>query len=71
MNKNKSNAREALKQIPSIDEILLEFPLSIPAVFYKYHINKILSHIRQEINDGVLTENIKEYCFDKIKGLNN
>ena len=71
MNKNKSNAREALKQIPSIDEILLEFPLSIPVVFYKYHINKTLSHIRQEINDGVLTENIKEYCFDKIKGLNN
>ena len=70
MSKSKTNAREALKQIPSIDEILLEFPLSIPLVFYKYHINKVLTHIRKEINEGFLLENIREYCFKQIKNLN-
>ena len=67
MSKSKINAREALKQIPSIDEILIEFPLSIPLVFYKYHINKVLNQIREEINSGFLSENIKKYCFTKIK----
>ena len=70
MSKSKTNAREALKQIPSIDEILIEFPLSIPLVFYKYHINKVLTHIRKEINEGILLENIREYCFKQIKNLN-
>ena len=59
-----------LKQIPSIDEILIEFPLSVPIVFYKYHINKVFDQIRNEINSGFISENIREYCFEKIKNLN-
>jgi len=70
MSKSKINAREALKQIPSIDEILIEFPLSVPIVFYKYHINKVFNQIRNEINSGFISENIREYCFEKIKNLN-
>ena len=38
-NKLKNDAREALKQIPSIDEIFNHFHLPIPQDFHKYHMN--------------------------------
>ena len=38
-------AREALKKIPSVDEILNDFNLPIPLDFYKYHINILLGKV--------------------------
>ena len=62
-------AREALKQIPSIDEIINEVHLSIPLDFYKYHINKILDQVRNEIIDGQSFANVKKYVLQKIISL--
>ena len=62
-------AREALKQIPSIDEIINEVHLSIPLDFYKYHINKILDQVRNEIIDGQSFADVKKYVLQKIISL--
>ncbi len=65
-NKSKNNAREVLRNIPSIDEILSEFHLDIPINFFKLHVNKILSNIRKDILDGKKIKNIRKYTLDKI-----
>ena len=68
MSKKKTNdTREVLREIPSIDEILNEFHLSIPVDFFKYHINKILSNIRIEILNGKKITNVKQYTMNKVK----
>ena len=62
MSKNNINVRETLKNIPSVDEILIEIPLySIPLEFYKNHINNILSQIRINIIDGKIKSNVRKY----------
>ena len=66
MTRNKNNVREALKKIPSVDELLDRFPLSIPTVFYKAQINLKLNKIRDSILNGSLKSNIKDYCFKEI-----
>ena len=50
----KDNAREVLRSIPSVDEILSEFHLDIPINFFKLHVNEILSNIRKDILDVLL-----------------
>ena len=48
MNSIKSKVREALKSIPSVDEILNNNyqSLIIPPAFLKFHLNKALKKIR-------------------------
>ena len=60
MNKKNTNASLAFKEIPSVDEILTEFPLSIPIDFYKNCINKILNQIRIDIKSGLINTDIKK-----------
>ena len=68
MNKTTKNVRVALKQIPSIDEILKKFPLkSIPLDFYKYHINLTLNEIRLEITKGKKIIDINDHCLKNVK----
>ena len=43
------SVREALKSIPSIDEIINQFPAPIPQDFYKFHLNHLISKIRNKI----------------------
>ena len=40
MNEIQRHVREALKLIPSVDDILKEFPLKIPISFYKRQIKR-------------------------------
>ena len=37
MNKIDKNAREAFKQIPSVDELLKKYQPNIPISFFKYN----------------------------------
>jgi len=68
MNRKNDTASLAFKEIPSVDEILTEFPLSIPVDFYKSCINIILNQIRTEIKAGLIKNtNIKKYCYQQIK----
>ena len=62
-------AREALKKIPSVDEILNDFNLPIPLDFYKYHINILLDKVRQKIIDGKINNNVRDYVFEEIEML--
>tara|TARA_Y100000996_G_scaffold150308_1_gene115750 strand:- start:558 stop:1946 length:1389 start_codon:yes stop_codon:yes gene_type:complete len=72
MKSKKINVRETLKHIPSIDEILIELPLnSIPQEFYKLHINRILSVVRQEVLNGDSISDIRKYCLKLIKKNNS
>jgi len=72
MSTNNLNVRETLKKIPSVDVILKQIPLnSIPLEFYKYHIKLILSSIRNQIINGEIKSNIRNYCFKKIRENNN
>ena len=72
MNIKKNNVRETLKHIPSIDEILIELPLySIPQEFYKLHINRILSTVREQILKGHSIPSIRKHCLDLIKENNS
>ena len=70
-NKLKNDAREALKQIPSVDEIFNHFHLPIPQDFHKYHINKILNKVRIEIQEGKINNNIREYVIKKVDTMSN
>ena len=72
MKSNKINVRETLKYIPSIDEILIEIPLnSIPQEFYKSHINRILSIVREQVLNGHSIPNIRKHCLKLIKKNNS
>ena len=64
--KQQNNAREVLKNIPSVDEILNEFHSDIPIKFFKFHINKILFKIREDVLNGKEIKNIKDYAMKKI-----
>ena len=67
----KNNAREVLKNIPSVDEILNEFQYSIPTKYFKYYINKILTEVRAELISGKKIKNIRDYTMNKINVINN
>ena len=50
-----NKVREALKSIPSIDEILNYFnSSSLPAAFAKFHINKTLKKIRTDFKNELI-----------------
>ena len=69
MNKINKNAREALKQIPSVDELLNKYQLNIPIPFFKYHLNTILEKIRIDISKNKINKNIKKYTHSKVSNL--
>ena len=69
--KLKNDAREALKQIPSVDEIINQFHLPIPQDFFKFHINKLLKQVRKVILEGKKNSNIREYVMKKVDALSS
>ena len=70
MNNKQNKVREALKNIPSVDEIINKFQsYNTPLKFLKYSINNLLSSIRNEVLDGKDLTDIRNYTFDKVEKL--
>ena len=68
----KSKVREALKSIPSVDEILSNYnSLTIPVSFLKFHINKILKKIRYDFQNELFLDNPKSHIDNVILELYN
>tara|TARA_B100000029_G_scaffold498903_1_gene568476 strand:- start:2222 stop:3616 length:1395 start_codon:yes stop_codon:yes gene_type:complete len=69
MSENKQ-VRVALREIPSVDEIL-DYHKSLisdaPYLLYTQVIRRTLNEIRQEIRSGVLTKHIKEDTFKRVE----
>tara|TARA_A100001011_G_scaffold400883_1_gene520573 strand:- start:15955 stop:17352 length:1398 start_codon:yes stop_codon:yes gene_type:complete len=69
MNIKQNKVREALKLIPSIDEILKKHKDSsdnVPQEYLKFNLNKILNAIRKEFQDGKHLENPKKYISNLV-----
>ena len=67
-----NKVRDALKSIPSIDEILNYFnSSSLPAAFAKFHINKTLKKIRTDFKNELFIDNPKSYIEDTFQILFN
>ncbi|MAZ61124.1 MAG: L-seryl-tRNA(Sec) selenium transferase [Candidatus Marinimicrobia bacterium] len=72
MNIKQNKVREALKNIPSVDEIINKFQITdTPLKFLKYSINIELSNIRTKILAGENINDIKKYTFNKINKIFN
>ena len=72
MNTKQNKVREALKNIPSVDEIINKFQITdTPLKFLKYSINIELSNIRTKILAGENINDIKKYTFNKINKIFN
>ena len=72
MNDKKNKVREALKLIPSIDEILNKNKISTkntPVDFIKYNLNNRLNEIRKNFLDGNFLDNPKIYIDDQIQNI--
>jgi L-seryl-tRNA(Ser) seleniumtransferase len=72
MNDKKNKVREALKLIPSIDEILNKNKISTkntPVDFIKYNLNNRLNKIRKNFLDGNFLDNPKIYIDDQIQNI--
>ncbi len=67
-----NKVREALKSIPSIDEILNYFnSSSLPVAFAKFHINKTLKKIRTDFKNELFIDNPKSHIKDTFQILFN
>ena len=69
MNNKQNKVREALKLIPSIDEILKEHKISgrnTPLDFIKHNLNNKLNEIRKDFQSGKIDKNPKKYINDQI-----
>ena len=74
MNNIDKKAREALKLIPSVDEILKKnkiSELSIPIDFLKFNINNRLNEIRINFKKGLFINNPDKYIENQIQDLYN
>lgn len=72
MSAKQNKVREALKNIPSVDEIINKFqPTNTPLKFLKCSINIELSNIRSKILAGQNINDIKKYTFNKINKIFN
>ena len=61
-----SDVREALKKIPSLDEILQSFNLdNIPLQLFKDKLRKSLQKVRDNIKDNNIPDNISKYTLDQ------
>ena len=71
MNKNKNkNTKLALREIPSVDEIIEYFPYHFNNFPYSYNIKiirKTIDSIREEVKSGDILSGIKKYTFSKIE----
>jgi len=72
---NTNKVREALKLIPSIDEILKLFnknqSIEVPLEFFKYHINKELDSIRVDFKNELFIDKPKLHIDNIILDLYN
>ncbi len=69
MNDKQKKVREALKLIPSIDEIINQFKNSynnVPKEFLKYNLNIILNEIRTKFQNHKHLDNPKDYISNEI-----
>ena len=73
MNSIKSKVREALKSIPSVDEILNNNyqSLTVPSAFLKFHLNKKLKKIRRDFKNELFIDNPKSHIDNIILTLYN
>ncbi len=63
---NINNVREALKEIPSLDDILKSFDLkSIPLELFKDRLRQVLEKLRDNISNNNIPKNIKNYIVKK------
>ena len=63
---NINNVREALKEIPSLDDILKSFDLkNIPQELFKNRLRQILEQLRGNISNNNIPKNIKKYIDEK------
>ena len=64
----KNNAREAFKEIPSVDEILNKIKDSehIPYHLLKTNIRELLENLRIDIKNNKSPKNISEYILDRV-----
>jgi len=72
MNNKNNKVREALKLIPSIDEILKKNKFSnqnTPLDFIKHNINNKLNEIREFFQKGMFIDNPKEYIENQIQDI--
>ena len=70
MNTKKNKVREALKNIPSIDEILSIFQknykLDVPLDYFKFELNNELDYIRKQFKENLLIDNSSEFIKKKL-----
>ena len=65
MSKENNNVREALKNLPSVDELIKNHQYDIPLILFK-KINLVLDQVRKKILNGDDIGNIQKYIDDKI-----
>ena len=66
----KDKVRAALREIPSVDEIidhLQNMLINAPYAYFIKIIRQILDDIRVEIRQGLLSNNIKQYTYSRIQ----
>ena len=66
MSKENNNVREALKNLPSVDELIKNHQYDIPLILFKKKINLVLDQVRKKILNGDDIGNIQKYIDDKI-----
>ena len=66
MSKENNNVREALKNLPSVDELIKSHQYDIPLILFKKKINLVLDQVRKKILNGDNIGNIQKYIDDKI-----
>ena len=66
MKKDNNNVREALRNIPSVDEVLNTYHPNVPLVLFKKNINLVLDSVRNEIVSGKKIKNLTSYIDTKI-----
>ena len=75
MNTKQSKVREALKNIPSIDEILSIFQknykLDVPLDYFKFELNNELDYIRKQFKENLLIDNSSEFIKKRINNFYN
>ena len=70
MNNKEKVKKLSLREIPSVDEIIIHFQqlvITIPYALCIKNIRKTLNSIRKEIRQGLIKENIRKYAFRQIE----
>jgi len=69
--KNKSQTiREILKDIPSVDQLIIyckeSIDLTLPQVLVKQIVRTKLKEVRVDIKNNIISKNIREYCYEIV-----